>query len=80
MTGRSSKGLGEWERQDPGFPDTVFRGVTPTPGFEIKAWFPSPLRSPPASKTHRTYFTDGNTYVCMLAWLLEHHLWEALHP
>ncbi|MDZ4096602.1 MAG: hypothetical protein U1D35_17015 [Paracoccaceae bacterium] len=21
------KGLGEWERQDPGFPDTVFRGV-----------------------------------------------------
>src|SRR6266571_65121 len=36
------EGLGRWQRQDPGFPDTVFLGpgVTPTPGFEIKAWFP----------------------------------------
>lgn len=34
--------LGEWRRQDPGFPDTIFVGpkVIPTPGFEIKAWFP----------------------------------------
>src|SRR5438309_6128361 len=35
------KGLGKWERQDPGFPDTVFVGdVHPTPGIEIKTWFP----------------------------------------
>ena len=34
------EGEGQWERQDPGFPDTVFRGVEPLPGFEIKAWFP----------------------------------------
>ena len=34
-------GLGQWKRQDPGFPDTIFDGqVKPTPGFEIKAWFP----------------------------------------
>ena len=34
--------LGEWQRQDPGFPDMIFVGptVTPSPGFEIKAWFP----------------------------------------
>src|SRR6266478_2488696 len=32
---------GKWRRQDPGFPDTVFEGrISPTPGFEIKAWFP----------------------------------------
>src|SRR6476661_9753886 len=34
-------GFGEWKRQDPGFPDTIFEGkVQPTPGFEIKTWFP----------------------------------------
>src|SRR6266704_5467492 len=35
-------GLGKCQRQDPGFPDTIFVGptITPTPGFEIKAWFP----------------------------------------
>lgn len=33
--------LGEWRRQDPGFPDAIFDGsVLPVPGFEIKAWFP----------------------------------------
>ena len=33
--------FGKWQRQDPGFPDTIFAGtVTPTPGFEVKAWFP----------------------------------------
>lgn len=35
------KSSGRWRRQDPGFPDTVFEGgVSPRPGFEIKAWFP----------------------------------------
>ena len=34
------EGLGKW-RQDPGFPDAIFEGdITPTPGFEIKTWFP----------------------------------------
>jgi len=32
---------GQWIRQDPGFPDTIFTGgIVPVPGFEIKAWFP----------------------------------------
>ncbi|MGI9323089.1 MAG: hypothetical protein ACR2PJ_05865, partial [Pseudomonadales bacterium] len=33
-------GHGQWKRQDPGFPDVIFSGVDPVPGFEIKAWFP----------------------------------------
>lgn len=35
-------GIGKWVRQDPGFPDATFvsKEITPTPGFEIKAWFP----------------------------------------
>jgi hypothetical protein len=33
--------FGKWKRQDPGFPDTIFSGsIQPTPGLEIKAWFP----------------------------------------
>ena len=33
--------LGSWKRQDPGFPDTIFEGsINPTPGIEIKTWFP----------------------------------------
>lgn len=32
---------GRWKRQDPGFPDTIFEGkIKPTPGIEIKTWFP----------------------------------------
>lgn len=35
------RSFGEWRRQDPGFPDTIFAGsISPTPGFEIKAWMP----------------------------------------
>jgi hypothetical protein len=30
-----------WERQDPGFPGAGLKGLPgPTPGIEIKAWFP----------------------------------------
>jgi len=65
-------GQGEWERQDPGFPDTVFRGVDPLPGFEIKAWFPLATEITARFKDSQNHFTDNNTYVCMLAWLPEH--------
>lgn len=66
------EGQGEWERQDPGFPDTVFRGVSPTPGFEIKAWFPLATEITARFKDSQNHFVDDNTYVCMLAWLPEH--------
>lgn len=65
-------GIGKWRRQDPGFPDTVFDGVSPTPGFEIKAWFPLATEITARFKDSQNHFTQDNTYVCMLAWLPEH--------
>lgn len=66
------KEIGKWRRQDPGFPDTVFDGVTPTPGFEIKAWFPLATEITARFKDSQNHFKNDNTYVCMLAWLPEH--------
>jgi hypothetical protein len=64
---------GKWVRQDPGFPDTVFQGnVSPTPGFEIKAWFPLATEITARFKDSQNHFTNDNTYVAMLAWLPEH--------
>lgn len=63
---------GHWHRQDPGFPDTVFIGeVTPTPGLEIKAWFPLATEITARFKDSQNHFIDNNTYVAMLAWLPE---------
>ena len=63
---------GEWQRQDPGFPDTIFAGaVTPTPGFEIKAWFPLATEITARFKDSQNHFSEDQTYVCMLAWLPE---------
>jgi len=66
-------GLGEWHRQDPGFPDTVFLGdVYPTPGFEIKAWFPLATEITARFKDSQNHFQHDETHVCMLAWLPEY--------
>jgi len=65
------KALGVWRRQDPGFPDTIFEGVTPTPGFEIKAWFPLATEITARFKDSQNHFMDDRTHVCMLAWLPE---------
>jgi len=67
------EGFGLWRRQDPGFPDTVFMGtVEPTPGFEIKAWFPLATEITARFKDSQNHFTNDNTYVAMLAWLPDH--------
>ena len=65
------KGLGEWQRQDPGFPDAIFIGqtVTPVPGLEIKAWFPLATEITARFKDSQNHFRDDQTNVCMLAWL-----------
>jgi len=64
--------FGKWQRQDPGFPDTVFAGmVTPTPGFEIKAWFPLATEITARFKDSQNHFAQDQTYVAMLAWLPE---------
>jgi len=64
--------FGKWERQDPGFPDTVFSGtIQPTPGLEIKAWFPLATEITARFKDSQNHFKFDQTYVAMLAWLPE---------
>ena len=66
-------GQGIWRRQDPGFPDIVFDGdVKPTPGFEIKAWFPLATEITARFKDSQDHFVDDRTYVAMIAWLPEY--------
>jgi len=66
------KGHGTWLRQDPGFPDAIFRGsIKPVPGFEIKAWFPLATEITARFKDSQNHFTKDNTRVAMLAWLPE---------
>jgi hypothetical protein len=63
-------GFGKWKRQDPGFPDTIFEGVVvPTPGFEIKAWFPLATEITARFKDSQNHFGQDQTYLAMLAWL-----------
>jgi hypothetical protein len=64
--------FGTWRRQDPGFPDTIFAGtVSPTPGLEIKAWFPLATEITARFKDSQNHFSQDQTYVAMLAWLPE---------
>jgi hypothetical protein len=64
------KEYGKWRRQDPGFPDTILDGsIKPTPGFEIKAWFPLATEITARFRDSQNRFADNNTYVAMLAWL-----------
>jgi hypothetical protein len=70
---KSFRSIGKWVRQDPDFPDTIFKGsITPTPGFEIKAWFPMATEITARFKDSQNHFADDHTYVAMLAWLPEH--------
>jgi hypothetical protein len=64
--------FGRWKRQDPGFPDTIFEGsVIPTPGFEIKAWFPLATEITARFKDSQNHFLEDQTYVALIAWLPE---------
>lgn len=64
------QGLGKWKRQDPGFPDTIFdSSIKPTPGFEIKAWFPLATEITARFKDSQNHFLYDQTNVCLLAWL-----------
>lgn len=65
-------GHGEWQRQDPGFQDNIFVGsVQPTPGLEIKAWFPLATEITARFRGSQNQLAAGNTHVAMLAWLPE---------
>lgn len=64
---------GAWERQDPGFPDTIFKGnISPPPGIEIKAWFPLSTEITARFKDSQNHFLGDNTDVAIIAWLPEH--------
>lgn len=64
--------FGKWRRQDPGFPDTVFKGtIAPEPGLEIKAWLPLATEITARFKDSQNHFSQDQTYVVMLAWLPE---------
>jgi len=63
--------FGKWQRQDPGFPDTIFIGIEPTPGLEIKAWFPLATEITARFKDSQNHFKFDQTYVAILAWLPE---------
>lgn len=69
------QGEGRWVRQDPGFPDIIFEGVHPNPGFEIKAWFPLATEMTGRFKDSQNHFQYDETYVALFAWLPEHLLY-----
>ena len=68
--------FGKWVRQDPGFPDAILLGsISPTPGFEIKAWFPMATEITARFKDSQNHFIEDNTHVAMIAWLPEHMIY-----
>ena len=68
---------GRWVRQDPGFPDALFRSdsILPNPGIEIKAWFPFATEITARFKDSVTIFEHDNIDVALIAWLPEHVIW-----
>jgi len=66
------EGHGKWERQDPGFPDTIFNGdVEPKPGIEIKTWFPFATEITARFKDSIAHFEHDQTNVAIIAWIPE---------
>lgn len=70
-------GFGIWKRQDPGFPDAIFRSemIFPNPGIEIKTWFPLATEITARFKDSVAHFADDQINVAMIAWLPEFVLW-----
>ncbi len=65
-------GFGQWIRQDPGFPDALFRGsIKPAPGIEVKAWFPLATEITARFKDSILHFEKDQTNVAVMAWLPE---------
>ena len=56
--------MGEWIRQDPGFPDALFKSstISPNPGIEIKAWFPFATEITARFKDSITIFSQDNMF------------------
>lgn len=68
---------GVWIRQDPGFPDALFKSslVFPNPGIEIKTWFPFATEITARFKDSVSHFADDQVDVALIAWLPENIIW-----
>ena len=68
---------GKWVRQDPGFPDVLFKSksVIPNPGIEIKAWYPLATEITARFKDSITIFKKDNIDMALIAWLPENVIW-----
>lgn len=76
LNSKLKRDSGVWKRQDPGFPDVIFDGgVTPAPGFEIKAWFPFATEITGRFKDSEDRFKNDEVDLVILAWLPEHIFW-----
>ena len=71
------KNEGKWIRQDPGFPDALFKSdsIIPNPGIEIKAWFPLATEITARFKDSVTIFEKDNIDMALIAWLPENVIW-----
>ena len=69
----STTALGRWIRQDPGFPDALFKSeiILPNPGIEIKAWFPLATEITARFKDSVKIFEANHINVALIAWLPE---------
>ena len=66
---------GSWDRQDPGFPDTIFNWDKEIkPGIEVKTWFPLATEITARFKDSQSHFTHNQTNVAIVAWLPEYLL------
>jgi hypothetical protein len=65
----------EWIRQDPGFPDAALLGLAePSPGIEIKAWFPLATEITGRFRESQTRLLRGDVRVAIIAWIPEYVL------
>lgn len=71
------KNEGKWIRQDPGFPDALFKSdtIVPNLGIEIKAWFPLATEITARFKDSVTIFENDNIDMALIAWLPENVIW-----
>ena len=69
--------MGVWIRQDPGFPDALFKSntISPNLGIEIKAWFPFATEITARFKDSITIFSQDNIDMALIAWLPENVIW-----
>lgn len=64
---------GKWDRQDPSFPDTIFRWDREVkPGIEVKTWFPFATEITARFKDSQFHFANNQTHVAIVAWMPEY--------